>query len=291
MSSQILLYSGMGASSFCLNAIERQLNELTDNKKYQINKVDDLTDRFNDPHSIKAIVVPGGHAGFMFFSMKDTAALIKKTIETYNIPYMGICAGSILASSGCYEQWKVNDHTISIHDIEEHYLNIFPGKVVAPIFPKPKNGVITFEDFRPLEITVSKTNSLVQSSHILSPAFLDCNLNQDMEILSTYDHQFFYEVVQTPCFRQGRTKMEPSIISPDRLTETVLYKRNGLTPVLLSGTHLEIDSTAINSNEFKEAFPNYKDLPELIHSFEISDAARKALLQRNFELIGLDCKD
>ncbi len=289
-SSQILLYSGLGASTFCLNAIERQLNELTDNKLYRIRKINDLMDCWNEPSSIKAIVVPGGNAALMYYSMEQNAAMIKTHIEKYKVPYMGICAGAILATTACQELWKINDKTFSFHSDGDKYLDIFPDKVLAPIFPKPEKGIVRFEDFRPLKITVAEDGSSVRSAHIFSPAFLDCDQNPNMKILSTYNHSHSYEIIKSPLNGRNNMHMEPSVIKASRLCESVLYKNDKSPTVLLTGTHLEIDSKAVASNEFKDAFKDYSNHEELVKSFQESDAAREALLRRNFKLIGLSCK-
>lgn len=289
MSSQILLYSGSGSDPFCVNSIERQLQELSDSNQHQIRRVNDFSNCWTDPKSIKTVVIPGGNATTMWINggIEEQALVIKSHLEKYKISYFGICAGAILATSQYFEQYNFLDQTCNIDNRPDKFLDIYKGTVVAPIFPKLVKP-LSFDNFKPCDITTIKTNTCVNLGFILGPAFLDCDKILGAEILSTYNQLPILKFIKLSW--NPLTCTEISEIKADRIAESVLYKGENSSTVLLTAGHLEIDSQAVASDGFKRGFPGYKNLNPLIQEFKRGDAARKKLLKSNFELLGITCK-
>lgn len=285
MSSQILLYTGKGAGPFCSGALKNQMEKLLDNSIYKVNEIKTFANCIPDPSSINAIFVPGGNAAEMLINLtSDAKSSLKELFTKYHSSYYGACAGGIFASSGCFETaLNVAGDLRCIKTISYPLLEIFPGKVVAPIFPKPVQGKLSVNDFRLLNIQLtSELGQKILATHILSPGYLDVKEVPGAEILSTYE-------THSP-IRYAAENGAPGLpIEPKNISESLFYD-SGSCRMILTGSHLEVNSKAIFSQNFKTAFSaTVQSQEKLGKQMEVDDLAREALLKLNFERIGLRC--
>lgn len=293
MSSQILLYGGCGSGSLCVQSLEAQLRDLCDDRVHRVSVVESFSLE-SDPKSIKALVIPGGHAGAMFFSggLKETASRVKETIDRYKISYYGSCAGGILASSSFHDRITPGMVQNAFVSRSHKFLDLFPGKVVAPLFSNPmqEKRELSLEDFRiqNIEIVRSLGRQPLECGHILSPAYLNVEGIEGAEILAKY--------TDLPPFRfcsfKGNAGYEQErSIDPTEMAESVFYQRASGSLVLLSGAHPEIGSEQVLSMAFKEAFKaSNEEQRQLADSMQATDVDRKLFIKENFEKIGISCK-
>lgn len=283
-SSQVLLFKGTGAGPFCTEALENKLAHLLDPRFYVVNTIASFPDSFSDPASISAVYVPGGNAAQMLYSISsDAKSSLQGLFKKYQTAYYGACAGGILATSGCFETRPLSTHLECMRKNSYPLLEIFPGKVVAPIFPKPVDGKLHLMDFRSLVIHTAKTTSQMLTAHILSPGYLDVDQVQGAEILSTYD------AVATIRSATERDELG-DVINPSRISESLFFQE-GDSKMILTGSHPEVDSKAILSPKFKAAFSATNEEQQRISlQMAADDAARERLLSQHFQRIGLRCR-
>ena len=292
MSSQIVLYAGRGSGPLCAQALENQLHDLCDDRIYRIsciNLFSDFSDH-SDPKSIKALFVPGGNA----LTMRDSNGLVElgsrvlRAVDRYGISYYGSCAGGILASSELYESF--NDESFSMRSDSRYlFLSLFPGKVIAPLFPKPTIRSPFVERVRMLNIQ-RIGGDLISSAHILSPGYLSASEIFRTEVLATYTNRRPVTLGRA----EGLSLREEREVSPLEVSESIYHVRSRggcSSSVLLTGSHPEINSEIVRSEQFKTAFDaTREEQRELADLMQESDASRKSLLKGYFEKIGIRCK-
>lgn len=286
MSSQIFLYSGVGAGPFCTSALENQLTNLLDPRFHAVKRIQSFPNCLADPSSISAVFVPGGNAVTMFSNITNDAKLsLKELFNKYHSSYYGACAGGILASSGCFETMFVSVRNDLQYIKKESYplLEIFPGKVVAPLFERPASAKLSVTDFRQLSIhSVKAANQAFLSAHILSPGYLNVEAIEGAEILSTYD-----TLLPIRC-AAGRGEQGPLLESS--ISES-LYYQSDASRMILTGSHPEVSSGAIRSETFKIAFgATNQQQNDIAVKMEADDVNREIMLRDYFIRIGLNCR-
>ena len=157
ISSKIMLYSGQGASPFCTQALENQLRDISDDRVHSISRFNEFSS-LGDPRELKAVVVPGGSAFLLYgkSGLLDNEETFKNTLDQHRISYYGACAGAILASSALYLDIPgriASDRGFYMKD--QPFLGLFPGRVIAPLFPKSPEKNISINDFNLLDIRSS----------------------------------------------------------------------------------------------------------------------------------------
>ncbi len=289
MSSQVLLYSGPGAGPFCTQALENQLKNLCDDRIHMIRSVNSLSDCWSDPESVKSLFIPGGNTAAMWVQgkVRESASNIRELLHRYKISYYGACAGGILAASTCHERFSIcSDTHPKFTTNESNYLGLFPGKVIAPLFPKPNLGKLSVKDFNLRNVESVDGEMSILSALILSPGYLNAQEIEGTKILATYCDRFSHLEFAS------RPTEEGSAIGSQAISEALIYQGIDKAPALLTGSHPEIDSTAVRSEKFKGAFnATNEEQEELAGLMQTHDASRKNLLQGYFEKIGISCKN
>ena len=292
MSSQIVLYAGRGSGPLCAQALENQLLDLCDDRIYRISRIDLFSDFSNhsDPKSIKALFVPGGNA----LTMRDSNGLVElgsrvlSAVDRYGISYYGSCAGGILASSELYERF--NDESFAMRtDLAYRFLSLFPGKVIAPLFPKSTVRTPFVDRVRMLNIQ-KVDGEQISSAHISSPGYLNASELFRTEVLATYTNRSSVKLG----IAEDRLLRVMKEVSPLEIAESVYHVRSKggcSSSILLTGSHPEISSEIVRSEQFKTAFDATKEEQrELADAMQESDVSRKSLLKGYFEKIGITCK-
>ena len=286
MSSQVLLYTGRGAGPFCTYALHNQLANLLDKRFHQVTEINTFANCPQDPSSISAIFIPGGNAAGMLTNItEDAKSSLQNLFNKHHCSYYGACAGGIFAAKGCLETVSTNGANIRcIKIIPYPLLEIFPGTVIAPLFPKPQQGKLLINDFHLLNIQLADgSHQTLSSAHILSPGYLDVSTLKGAEILSTYETPFSIKFAA----EKGKAPLD---IAPERFCESVFYERDA-SRMVLTGSHPEVDSQAVLSEKFKEAFSaTNQEQGQIAEKMKIYDVSRKALLEQNFKRIGLHCQ-
>lgn len=285
MSSQVLLYTGPGAGPFCTKAFKNQLDQLLDKNFHTIREISSFPDCFSDPGSIGAVCVPGGNAASMYVTMTEYAKVsLKELFNKYTSSYYGACAGGILASNELIETYTSPNRADLQCAEPGSQLGIFPGRTIAPLFPKPTMGKLSLTDFRLININlIGQIKSTFPSVHILSPGYLDVDQIKGAEILSSYDTTFM-------TIRLAAAKgMQGAIVDQKTFSESLFYQSKN-TRMVLTGSHPEIDSTAVNFEIFKIAFSVASlGQEKIVNQMQPDDSARRTCIKKNFETIGLHC--
>lgn len=289
MSSQIAVYAGPGVDSFCLEAINRQLDEIANLNCHKITQFTDPNDLWKDPKSLRAIVIPGGNAAVMWgLTWHHQAFIIKKYMESYPISYYGICAGAILASAACFERARFTTEN-HFSNLGHKYLGIFPGYSIAPIYYSKDRGELTISDFKSPLLTYD--NISLETPHILSPGFIDCDKLNQTSCLSSYPDLIDCTFLENNSYRSNYVKFQAGIVKAERIFDTVFYEGIPGRPILLTGSHFELDSKALTTDFFNKMFNSDDDLEhkKIVVSFEKNDILRKKVLQKNFEKLQISC--
>lgn len=286
-SSQILLYSGEGVGLMALEAFEKKLKEICDERFYTIKKVNSLGNAcWTDPKSVNTLVIPGGNAATMWYGgdFPEVSKQLPEILKKYKVSYLGICAGGIVASSQFHDRYPLTSRQKEgIFSSQGHtFLKLYPGKVIAPLAPKPPSTHLSYKDFN---ITNVKFNSgeTVPVSTILNPGYLHPEEIKNNEVIATYE--------ELPPMAFINDKNQQTAIQPNEIAESIFYQGIDQAPVLLTGSHLEINSAEIRSGSFKEVFHLTTEQQNLLgDTMEPSDAARMQLLKQNFEKLNIKCK-
>lgn len=291
ISSKIMLYSGSGANPFCTQALENQLKDLSDDRVHSICRFENFNNLGNS-REVKAIVVPGGNANQIYIhsGLQGREEEFKGKIDSSKISYYGSCAGAILASSGIYygipgPSGKVN---VGFHSREQPFLGLFPGKVVAPLFPKSEGMEISLGDFNALDIRPSHSDEAIKSVHVMGPAFLYARRFFGTEVLATYTSPPDVTIIGE---LRGNVYITSKCVPPVEISESICHTRISGAPVLLTSSHPEIDSRVVRSEDFKEGLKITRDQQkELADKMQVDDENRKGLLKRYFGKIDIQCK-
>jgi hypothetical protein len=209
---------------------------------------------------------------------------LKDLFNNYTTSYYGACAGGILASNELFETYTTS-HGPDLQCFKPYsQLGIFPGKTIAPLFPKPK-GKLSLTDFRLININlIGQVKSTFPSVHILSPGYLDVDQIKGAEILSSYSSSFM-------TIRLAAEKgMLGSIVDQKTFSSESLFYQSKNTRMVLTGSHPEIDSTAVSFETFKTAFSvGSLEQGNIVKQMQPDDSARRNCIKKNFETIGLHC--
>lgn len=306
MSSQIVLYSGPGASPFCVDVLESKMQSLCDDRLYRISKVSSFLGHYLDPGKpVKALFVPGGNAAEMAvhsdLSMKvnfirgggvhcecPQMKRLESELKYGEISYGGVCAGGILACGSFYEKGLGDDNLrAEYHGKGAAYGSFFPAGVLAPLFPKPPAGQpfsLANIHFDPVVLPqIEGSNRSLPSFHVLSPGFID--FPKEAEVLAKYgDTQpEEYKLIQAsfPLVRS---------VSRDLEVASSLYYR-GEFPMLITGPHFEVDSRDVLSERFRhEVSGSLEEREVLASAMEPTDEDRREVLRSFLVKLGIVCK-
>jgi len=283
-----MLYSGPGANPFCVQALENQLKDISDDRVHSISQCTNLFSLGN-PREVKAIVIPGGQAFELYAKsgVLEREDEFKSLLDQHKISYYGACAGAILASFALHCGVPSSDNGFLNYD--SPFLGLFPGKTIGPLFQKSPEKEMSLSDFNRLKINSSHKglDQSIVSAHILGPAFVNAASLLRTEVLSTYE--------ELPVFTLGSivnkvyTASKP--IRPSELAESIYHKRPSGASLLLTGSHPEIDSSMVRSEDFRQGLNITRaQQQEVVATMEVDDVSRKVLLKKNFEKIGIQCK-
>lgn len=285
MSSQVLLYSGRGASALCTDALERQLRELVDDRIYWIRRVDIFDPHVISSYPVEAIFVGGGDTSDIWTNnIKHSAEPVKVLMKNRQIAFFGACAGGLLASTAYHGRVKYEKFPNCFLKQKTDLWGLFPGETIAPLFPRPLRQTTT-GDF--ILQDICQPTKRVQSAHMFSPGYLNVDGIHGATVLGTYTNLpgFSYAI----CDR-GQWTLD-AIIDPKTISESLFYDPGEGCKMLLTGSHLEFDSTTVLSEEFKSAF-NFSRIEQqkCAEQMKPHDAARATLLKSYFQMLGIACK-
>ena len=299
MASQILLYSGPGAGQFCTEALKNQLEDIYDDRFHRISVINSFNEIIYhpNPQSVKAIFIPGGHASLMELELSrdDTAKKITDLIDLYGTSYFGVCAGGIIASSSFFGRVpnKFSENGFFLHDRKTTLGGLFPGNSAAPLFKvvsDNRTGHLSIEDFKVLdiELTSKPYDAPLEVAHLYGPFYLGIENSPNIKVLTKYTNCppiSFGRGLSGGIFQLDHT------ITDQELPESLYYKRDSGAGLIATGSHPEISSRTILSEEFKSAFNLDTQLQRKISvSMESHDLGRKLLLKDYFEKLTIQCK-
>lgn len=309
MASQILLYSGPGTSSFCVQALENQLRDSCDDRIYSVARINSFNSLVStaDLKSIKAVFVPGGYAPAMWiYDLEPNSAQVKTILDEYGISYYGVCAGGIVAArSVCYRlSSSIINNGFKDKENLKGTLDLFPARVIAPMLPKSgaplsATGQLNFKDLQIVNIGLIQEGSSVSldSLYILGPGYIkEAGVDERIQTLATYNiplPSFNLVELETGSSSLGvRNCRVLNRVNPTDVLESIYYKSPRGSKLLVTATHVEVDSVAVLSESFKEiAVMTNAEQKKMSDNLKPSDQQRKDLLKRNFEKIGIVCKE
>ncbi|MES2199458.1 MAG: BPL-N domain-containing protein [Chlamydiota bacterium] len=288
MSSKIMLYSGPGANPFCVQALEDQLKDLSDDRFHRIDHFKEFS-ALGNAKEIKAVVIPGGNANEIYFEsdLRKCERVFKNTLDQHRISYYGACAGAILASSSLQYGVQNSDHGFC--PLDNPFLGLFPGKVIAPLFPKSSGDKISLTDFNMLNIDQSQEafDKPIAVAHVLGPAFLNAESVSRTEVLTTYSglpNLTFGKI-------ENNTYIPSRYIRPSEISESIYHERDSGASMLLTSSHPEFNSKIVRSEGFRQGLGITKDQQEKVATkIEVDDIVRGILMKKNFEKIRIRCK-
>ncbi|MBM3198814.1 MAG: hypothetical protein FJZ58_06130 [Chlamydiae bacterium] len=289
MSSQIILYTGPGSSATCAKALEEKVQDLLDMRIYRTVHIDSFArlSSLSDPASVKALFVPGGYAPSMLTEGQGAAhaETITSLIDRYKVSYYGTCAGGIIACADAYFP-TTKPYTFVEYTGRTRLLKLYPHGALAPLLPfevekteNPYEERISIKNCK--VFSVQKNNSsLVRTAYILGPGFFE-GLH--------YGMTRYKDLAKQPI--AVNTKVGTMHFPIGNLVESVLYTRTSGAPIVLTGSHLEIESNSILSETFKEGFITTKEeQSKLATELEEDKEKRNALLQEHFINLHLQCR-
>ncbi len=290
MSSQVLLYSGLGSNPFFTDILEEQFQHIADDRKYRITRINNFPtyDTVSDPNSVKALLVPGGNSAHMYLgtNMLSESQKVCDFIQTNKLSYYGACAGGILSTE--------NNYLRDNHDMVGDYGFIsltFPcARIVqnvhsmAPLFPiESEEDCVSNFTLRNIDIN-EIGNGQILLPHISGPGYRI--QNNSVEILSKYK-------ILPSIVIQDRFKNKTIHIPQDEICESFIYSTpNDGAKILATGTHPELSSSRVRSNQFKETFQvSSKKQEYWAKAMENSNSERVELLQKYYKLLDISCKE
>lgn len=298
-SSQIIVYSGPGASVFCRETMEARLDEYYDGRFYTIKNVNSFSDiQKLDPKkdSIKALFIPGGNANLMYghsgFDQKGVKEL-RDSLLTKKIPLFLSCAGAVLFSESLHFRADLTDsEPYKFYKNPSRYFSTYPLKTIAPLFPQ--NSPRRPEDIRVVNIKLSEPIGnlrTISCVNLMGPGLIVEKDDPDLEVLATYENLPSMEFVI------GRLRIGQvfdSCIQPSAVCESVFYKQTEKRgAALFVSTHPEMTSSDVmNSREIKWSYDivDNQDL-KFEGSLKQDDDARLATLHRYFGKLDIRGKE
>lgn len=295
-SSQILLYSGVGANLLCVDSLEKKLGHLIDEKTHCVRKITDFNDIFRQEQGTKTLFIPGGNALEMAKAsdLESCAFRVRNCLNNNNIGYFGICAGAILGASNYHSilppSLKI-PNTFLENKHPAPLLKLYPGSCLAPLF--------SYERSVSANVRICKfkqqDSSLVNSLNIFGPGFFSAETIPDTEILSKYCELPEQTLFQNPknlsmpaFFGNNFERTVSIILNGSDIAETVFYQAQNKPPVLLTGSHLELDSTIVASELFRKTFPDRSFNP--IETRLLETLNSDLILNGYFQKMGISCK-
>jgi glutamine amidotransferase-like uncharacterized protein len=297
MSSRIDLYvpgEEKGVNNWCAEVMKSTLERTVDAKYHQIRVVTDLdTTLLSDLKSIKAFVIPGGNASEVYFDIIGSNHRLQFTNLLKNVGYYGSCAGAIIASPSHSKlketDIQLNGFPIGINSYNSSICNcfsLFPGKILAPfIFTDAAKDEFTEKGFvfRDLTATIGSQSRVVQSIHMVGPAFLEPEKIPGATVLATYKdpQNFFMGSYDNRSWKITKSYEDKS------LAESVFYKETEDSPgMVLASTHPEIMASDMLRESSKTEF-TVRQQNTLHDKMIAGDANRIALFKQNLSLLGV----
>ncbi len=287
-SGQVLLYNGRGAGTFCTYALKESLQSSLDPNIYRISEVTSLFpwQMAQDPKSVKAFFVGGGSAAEMAVEavpgqnpdrVRELSSLIRQTIEDACIPYHGTCAGALVAAGPFHERTALG----AFPDKPVRYLglDLYPEGGFVPLDRKPGRG-LSVDDVKVCNVSVPTLKEPVPVVNIFGPGFFP---REDATILGSYIFPPNPDLSYTV---RGKT-FSPS---DGQIVESIYYHQDGKAPVILEGSHLEIQSKLIRGQVFKSVFRPKDDAADrLAETLVSTDEVRATLFRDRLGLLKLRC--
>ncbi len=285
MSSQILIYSGTGASEVCQDSFKRHLEEHVDTRRYQIIEFNPYNcswalDYFR-PTSM--IGVGGGNAIYMWSGLKEQANLIQKTVNERGAAYFGICAGGILGCSALAQ--APSPGTILEYQSDLLGLSLYPGIAAAPLFDI--NYLVDSQNCRTIQVAYPSLNMTYPLFHKNGAFFISPHEYPNTTALSFYQsYRSRYSILQET---RNFNPIRSSEISSVNLPESILYQNNPTSgKVLLTGSHAEIDSESFAHPDF--SYLDHQKKQDFVRTFTERGDALDKVWKSNLEALGIACK-
>ncbi len=310
-SSLVPIYAGEGADPICVDAMESALNKILDDRYHRTCHITSFwpgQERiWSDPKSIGALVAPGGHLPPIAYevasqktsevyklSNNDFNAVIVacgqelgKLLAQYEIPTYASCAGALMTSA------RFKEAAIPVLEVpikESPYFSLFPGLMFAPLF-QFKQKTTHAHVFQVRKIKILKTGTSISCAHINGPGFIDVKDIPGAEILSEHAEHEDLSLIWDLIREDSTGDLRWVRIHPSRIADSVFYKAKDGAPMVLTGTHLEIDSKSVRSKEFRDAMKiTAEEQKDLAAQLEPDDENRQAAMKSHLVSLGLRCK-
>jgi glutamine amidotransferase-like uncharacterized protein len=296
MSSRIDLYvasEAKGVDPWCAEVMKSALERTVDKRFHEICVINELdTTLSSDLKSLKAFVIPGGHAGMVLIDIAHANQDLKLTKLLQTVGYYGSCSGAIIATSNVHPTLKDTQISIGGYPIGNisYNKNIvkkrgnFPGNILAPfIFNSPhdefseKNFI-----FKDLTASIGNQNKTIQTVHMEGPVFLEPEKIPGTKVLATYeDSASFYMASYDRSWTITKTYENQSLV------DSVFYKESTDAPgMVLASSHPEINAFDMLRESTKQVFTLTQQ--KVLHDkLKDGDENRNLFFKQNLELLGI----
>lgn len=287
MSSRIVIYEGPGAANFSVAGLEKQLSDLCDTRLYRIEKRASLRDLMGYMHTVKMLVVPGGFAPLMIYDLMESSeiTLFQDEFVAARVNYYGVCAGAIAASSGYHSRF--NEGIFKAKKTE--MLGLVPEIAFAPLGPMVVGGESI--SFKHIEV-LAHSSGLGESMsvvHVQYPGFHLRGDTQNSKVLSRFRRT--YEI-DWAIASEGKPYLSPAgEYQVYELAQTLLYREKDQGAVLLTASHLELDSYGVVLDSFRSDFSLSKEEQAFLKKeLEPDDIKRAEFVKTSLTEMEIACK-
>lgn len=259
MSQSIQIYNGPGASSLCVQAWKRELNQCADTKIYKIEEFNASYTAGLDRGNVALLILPGGNACDMFDPIVTLATKINQIVAD-KTSFLGSCAGAIVSASNCSMQ-RFDFNPIPFHS--KYYM--------------PKSDSVSDSENKSA-IEVEWQSNPCRLFHAFGPVF-------PLEIMADKVRNDSRALV---LYKTDGTKR-----SAYNSAAAVLYQPPGSTSRLVTGVHPELGVEDVLSQGFAQGFtkPDHPHIRALAENMKDSEIVRKQICRSWFSLLGIKVTD
>lgn len=266
MSGSIMIYDGNGADKLCVQAWEREINEIVDTRNYKIEKFNKNYTAGFDRGNIDLIIIPGGDA-YKMAPINEIADKINDAV-TKKASFLGSCAGALITASYYLHGDKVCD--------QGNQFNINPVPHCSKYYMPKSNFSDNPENISALEVEwLSSDNfqsNVCKLFYAFGPSFPLKSLPLNSQVIAQF-------------------KTDGNVRKASESAAAVLYRplQTNATPRLLTSVHPEIGITDIRSQEFSTHFdkPDHPHIESLVNQLSDSEIVRKSMCRSWLSNLGL----